>query len=163
MLRLNSEESKNYIILFNNYDEEEDLDSVDYCIVLNSDFNNGLNYFKSDKNLTVQWIPCDEFIAYADIDELGGNNYSINISYGVPISLYIEASTFLRMCTIEYKKSQYDILFNTFDYGEGRENIFPKELTGDSLKLLFFNYSFLWIYYHEQSHILQQHANISLH
>ena len=21
------------------------------------------NYFKSDKNLTVQWIPCDEFIA----------------------------------------------------------------------------------------------------
>ncbi len=118
------------------------------------------NYFKSDKNLTVQWIPCDEFIAYADIDELGGNNYSINISYGVPISLYLEASTFLRMCTIEYKKSQYDILFNTFDYGEGRENIFPKELTGDSLKLLFFNYSFLWIYYHEQSHILQQHANI---
>jgi hypothetical protein len=56
------------------------------------------NYFKSDKNLTVQWIPCDEFIAYADIDELGGigahksshiSTPNLNLSVENIISLFI--------------------------------------------------------------------------
>lgn len=107
-------------------------------LIINNEKEKSLkNYFKSDKTLTIQWIYTDEFIAYADIDKLGGNNYSINFSYGVPISLYLESSTFSTMFTTEYQKSQYDVIFNAFDYGEGRANIFLKELTKDSLKLLF--------------------------
>ena len=118
------------------------------------------NYIKDPKKLNINWIPSDEFIAYASTTKHDPNDFSINFSYGLLTSLYLEAVGFAHMCTNEYKKSDYDIIFNEFDYGEGRENVIPKEFTQNTLKIALFEYSLSWIYYHEQSHLVQSHGNV---
>jgi len=57
------------------------------------------NYTKALKKLNINWIPSDEFIAYASASTNDYSNVSINFSYGLPISLYLEAVTFSHMCT----------------------------------------------------------------
>lgn len=47
IISLNSEEKKNYIALFINYDDEHDIDSVEYSFIIDSDFTKPL-FFKSD-------------------------------------------------------------------------------------------------------------------
>lgn len=118
------------------------------------------SYVVAPKRLNINWIASDEFIAYASASKHNSNDFLINFSYGLPIRLYLEAVTFSHMCTNEYKKSIYDIIFNEFDYGEGREHVFPKEFTQDTLKIKLFEYSLSWIYYHEQSHLVQSHGNV---
>ena len=83
------------------------------------------NYTKALKRLNINWIPSDEFIAYASASKNDFNNISINFSYGLPISLYLEASGFSHMCINEYNKSDYDIIFNEFDYGATLSNKSP--------------------------------------
>lgn len=109
-------------------------------------------------DLSVGWIASHAFRAAASIRD--SIHHGITISYGVPIAIYKDAVLLPQMCLRHFVEPKYRELFSLVEYGDGPEQILPKDLSDVEIKQDFFTVSLGWLYLHEQAHLFQNHGNI---
>jgi hypothetical protein len=88
-------------------------------------------------------------------------DHNINLTYGIPIDISVNAVKFTYICVNTYEKNLYDKIFEKFNYGKEKiRNVLPKDLNEVNALKQILEYSLCWLYLHEQAHHFQSHHSV---
>jgi hypothetical protein len=116
-------------------------------------------YRDREISLRVRWAPTEEFRAGAYVT--GEGNHEIRLSYGTAIEIYRDAFVLPETCRRVLVNEAFDPIFNLLSYGNDRNDVLPAGLTPESAKIEIIRLMTIWLFLHEQAHLLQRHGEVA--
>ncbi|MEM5435958.1 hypothetical protein [Paraburkholderia diazotrophica] len=120
------------------------------------DFINQTMYKEIGKTMSFSWADRPYFRAYAHCET--PERHHVVISYGLAIELYRDAFVLSKLAHVHFCEPKYAGIFGKLS--ADREGVLPPGANEHQCKMLMFETTLEWVFFHELAHLAQGHLEI---